>query len=346
MIEKSKFKDLIVYVLVFSLFILAAILIYPLGRAIIYGILLGYIFYPIYKFVLKRLKYENVSAFLVCLLVVTIFLGIMALLLTSILKQGVSFYLSLQDLDFSGILESVLPTSIYDSVSSTGLVGSLSTSISNLLVNYFGKLNEWIIDLPSLALKLFVVFFVFFFSLKDGEKALDYLRSLSPLKKETHDKFFTQFKEITNSVLVGQIVIGIVQGIVAGIGYFIFDVQNALFLTMVSTIFGVIPIIGPWLVWIPVDLYLFTTGNTGSAIGILIYGTIIISGIDNLLRPVIVSRQTKINSGIILIGMIGGLFVFGLLGLIIGPLILSYILLVMELYRKKDLRESNIIFVK
>ena len=109
---------------------------------------------------------------------------------------------------------------------------------------------------------------------------------------------------------------------------------NALLLSLLAVVAGVFPIIGTGLVWIPLLIYLFIAGNTLSAVGVLLFGTLS-SSLDNLVRPLIVSKMTKLNSSIVLIGMIGGLLMFGVLGIILGPLILSYLLILLEFYRKK-----------
>lgn len=346
MLDKNHFKDLITYVLIICLFILAIIVIYPVIKSIIYGVLLGYIFFPIYRWALKRLKNETFTAIVVCLGASISIIVILTLIITSFFQQVVEFYLTLQGIDLTALLSQLLPKSVSSTEIYSGLVASISTSVSTLISGYFAEITKLILNLPSVLLQIFVVVFIFFFALKDGERAISYMKTLSPMKKETEEKFFKQFKDITNSVLVGQVVIGILQGIIAGIGYFIFGVPNALLMTIITTLVGVIPVIGPWLVWVPIDIYLFAIGRSGAGIGLLIYGAVLINWIDALLRPVIVSRKTKINSGIVLIGMIGGLFVFGIIGLIIGPLILSYVLLVMELYRKKDFKDKSIIFLK
>ena len=141
------------------------------------------------------------------------------------------------------------------------------------------------------------------------------------------------------SVIFGQIIIGIFQGIFTGIGLFIFKAPSPLILSIVAIFVGIIPLIGPWLVWFPVAIYLLLlSGNTFGGIGLMIYGLIIISWIDTIVRPLIVSKTAKVSSPIVLIGMVGGLFVFGILGLIIGPLILSYISLILEMYKDKKLK--------
>jgi predicted PurR-regulated permease PerM len=114
-------------------------------------------------------------------------------------------------------------------------------------------------------------------------------------------------------------------------------------LTFLSIVAGVLPLIGSWIVWVPTVIVLLISGNTSQAVGLTIYGVLIVAWIDNILRPIIVSRRTSINPAIVLIGMIGGLFAFGFLGLILGPLILSYVILVTELYRQK---QSESILIK
>ncbi len=344
MVDKEIFKNAITAALIIGLFILAIMIIRPVAMSILFGILLAYIFYPIYKWTVSKIKNENLSALLICLGLIALIIFVATLIFGSLLNQAVDLYFSIQGANLENVINQILPNFLSSELSAN-LAGSLNSFISNMLANSLSKFTSFILNLPIIVLQLFVVIFVFFFSLRDGKKGIEYMKSLSHLGKETQGKFFKQFKDITNSVLLGQVVIGIAQGIVAGIGYFIFGVPNALILTILTMFVGIIPLIGPWLVWLPVDIYLFMVGRTGAGMGLLIYGLIIISWIDVFIRPVIVSRKTEINSAIVIIGMLGGLFVFGILGLIIGPLILAYVLLVIELYRTKTLGQ-DIIFKK
>jgi predicted PurR-regulated permease PerM len=343
MFDKTNFKQLITGVLILGLFFLAAMIIKPIIISIISGILLAYILYPLYNWLLRKLKNENLSALIICLGLLIIIFGMISLILTSLLNQAVNIYSALQNIDLANVLERALPKFLTTEISST-IGGSLNTFISKLFSNLLDATGEFILNIPIFLLQLFVAIFIFFFALKDGKKAIEYIKSLNLLEKETQEKLFKQFKDITYSVLMGQIVVGIIQGLIAGIGYFIFGVPNALILTLLTMIIGVIPLIGPWLVWIPVVIYLFATGHSGAGLGLLIYGLVIISWLDAFIRPLIVSKKTRINSAIVIIGMVGGLFVFGILGLIIGPLVLAYVLLIIELYRKRTPTDKNIIF--
>ena len=196
--------------------------------------------------------------------------------------------------------------------------------------------SQIILNFPTLFLQFLVVFFTFFFVLKDKDKLISYVQSLSPFSKDVEKKLFKSSRGITSSVIYGQIIIGIVQGLIAGLGFFIFGVPNALLLTLFATIAGIFPIIGPFIIWAPVVIYLFIAGNTFSAIGLILFG-LISSTIDNFLRPILVSKRTTMHPALLLIGMIGGLLLFGIVGFILGPLIIAYLFIILEIYRNKEI---------
>ena len=211
------------------------------------------------------------------------------------------------------------------------ILQSFVTGIANSGVNAFSRL---ILESPVLFLQSLVVFFTFFFILRDKEEFISYLKSLLPFSEEVQKKLFKQTKEITFSVLYGQVIIGLLQGVLVGIGFFLFGVPNALLMTLLAAIAGIFPVIGTTIIWLPVSAYLLMSGNTFSAVGVGIFG-IFSSVLDNLLKPMIVSRRTQMHSSLILFGMIGGLFLFGIMGFILGPLVLAYLLILIEVYRNK-----------
>jgi predicted PurR-regulated permease PerM len=173
--------------------------------------------------------------------------------------------------------------------------------------------------------------------LKEEETLREFVSGLSPLNK-THEKtLIKQFSDITKTLIYGQFVIGLVQGIFAGIGFFVFKVPNALVLTVAAIVFSLIPVIGPSPVYIPVAIIMLLSGNPVIAIIFLIYNILVVSTVDNILRINLISRKTKMSQVIVLIGMIGGLFIFGVLGLILGPLILAYFITFLEAYKNRTL---------
>src|SRR3989344_1391834 len=251
-----------------------------------------------------------------------------------ILNQSFSLFQATQQIDFVSPLQSVFP-SLFASEQFSSEVGSVLSSFSSKVANSLvNSIAQIILDFPRIALQLMVVFFTFFFALRDKELLIDYVKSILPFSKEVEKKLFEKSKIITSAVLYGQVVVGIIQGIAIGIGFFIFGVPNALLLTFLASLAGIFPIIGTVIVWLPVAIYLFIAGNMVSAWGVVIFG-LLSSNIDNFLRPIIVSKRAKVNTGILLVSTIGGIFFFGILGFILGPLIISYLLVLLEVYRGK-----------
>ncbi len=322
---------ILILLLVLSFFLLKPILV-----SIIIGIILAFVFNPVYRMILRYTKSRNISASLVIILIVLL-IGIPIWFLTPIfVEQSVKIYVAVQQMDMVEILKSLFPSFFASDSFSTQVGTILESFISRTANSLVNSLGDLILNFPTLFLHLTVILFTFFFVLRDQDELILYVKSLMPFSKDVQNKFFKYSEGITSSMIYGQIVIGILQGIIAGLGFFLFGVPNALFLTLLAILSGVLPIIGTALIWLPVSVFLIIGGNTFQAFGVLIFG-IISSTVDNFLRPAIVSRKTSIHSSIILIGMIGGLFMFNIIGLILGPLILSYLLIILELYRNKKI---------
>ncbi len=340
--EEKEFKKILLMVLAIALLIATAFIIRPIFVSIIFGLILGYIFYPLYKKVYKITKSENISAIIIVVGILLIILLPIAFLIPVVTRQIVEVYRVIQTLDVVSVLKNVFPNA-FDSVSPYADIAAITHSItSNAVRAIMSVFEQLIFNLPGILLNFIIVLFTFFFVIKDYPSLKEYLIAISPLSEESRNRFYKKFEQITNSILYGQVITGIIQGLVAGIGYFIFGVSNALLLTLLTMVTAMIPIIGAWVVWVPIDIYLFASNQTNAGIGLLIYGILIISWIDNLIRPLIISRISKMNSAIALIGMVGGLFVFGFIGIVLGPLILAYFLLLAEMY--KETKFKSILF--
>jgi len=320
---------LIVFVLV-----LAGVILKPIILSIFTGMIIAYVLKPVNKRILKFVKEKNTASLITCFLLLLLVVVPIWFLMPFITRQIFNAYLFLQKADFGTAFKQFFP---FSAEISTDFYALINTFINKLANSLLSKSTSLILNFQSILLHGIVIFFVLFFTLRDWDSLYNYLKTLSPLSAKTEELFFHKFEEVTHSILFGQIIVGIFQGLIAGIGYLIFGVSNALSLTLLSIFFGIIPMVGPAIVWIPVSLFLFVHGETTQAIGLFVYGLLVVSTIDNILRSWIVSKQIKINAGIVLIGMIGGLYVFGILGLLLGPLILAYSLIILDLYRNKQI---------
>jgi predicted PurR-regulated permease PerM len=344
-IDEKFFNKVASLVVLGALFILAFLILRPILISSLFALILAFIFYPVHSKLYKLIRSKNLSAFIICVVLLAIIIVPLVLSVPFLAKQVLSIYSFVQGETFAGPIHDFLSGFFSSEEIADNIVIYLNYAVSYASNYMKDAFKGFIFNSPSISLHVVLILFVFFFGLRDGDKLVAYIQSLSPLTEESEKKVFGQFKDITYSVVYGQIVIGIIQGLLTGIALFIFKIPNPIVLTLIATFLGILPIIGPSLVWVPVDIYLLLKGDMTGAILLFFYGFLIISGIDNVLRPLIVGKKTKINSGVILVSMIGGLFVFGLLGLIIGPLVIAYLLLILETYRKTKDKKYKEIFI-
>jgi predicted PurR-regulated permease PerM len=334
--EDHYFKNIVNTLILVSLLVLSFFIIRPIGVSILWGIILAFLFMPAYNFIYKRTKWANFSAGLLCIILILLIILPIWFFTPIMLKQSLELYASVQNLDLVTPMREVFP-SLFASADFSAKAGSMLQDFAKKMVNSLvDSVASVIFNFPSIMLNLVIVFFVFYFVLRDKEKLVAYIKSLLPFSKEVENKFFEYTSNITYSVLYGQFLVGILQGCIIGVGFFVFNVPHALILTLGSMIAAIFPVVGTTtIIWIPVVIYLMLHGASTVAIVSMVIIGIISTNIDAILRPMIVSRRVDISSAIIIIGMVGGVLFFGIIGFIVGPLVLSYLLIALEVYRTK-----------
>jgi len=334
-ITEKDVKRMSLIVLIAALAVLVYLIIKPVLISIIGGLILAYVFFPVYKWIVKRVKYPTLGAALVSIIVLAIIFVPLWFLLPTMSQQVFDFFQKTQDLDINTLIRSVFPSASEQFIAQ--MDATLNNALSKITSLLLNATVDLLIDFAIISLHLLIVAFIFFYALRDEAKLREFTSGLSPLNKTQQNNLIQQFKDMTGSIIYGQIIAGLIQGVFAGVALYAFGVPNAFFLTMLSLAFSVIPIIGPSLVYIPVTIFLLLTGNPILAIGYLLFNVLIVSSVDTIVRSHIVSRKTKVSQAIVLIGMLGGLFIFGILGLILGPLILAYFITFLNAYRRKEL---------
>jgi predicted PurR-regulated permease PerM len=196
----------------------------------------------------------------------------------------------------------------------TTIVPSLLNSSANILSNFA------------------VMFFLLYFLLKSGREVEKFLDGFIPLKEENVDMLGKETKNMIKANAIGIPVLAILQGIIASIGYWIFGVKDPIMWGFVTGIFSLVPIVGTAIVWIPLCLYLYATAQTGNAIGLLIYAVVLITNIDYVARLTILKKFMDIHPIITIFGVIIGVGLFGFWGVIFGPLLISYFIILVKIY--------------
>jgi predicted PurR-regulated permease PerM len=213
----------------------------------------------------------------------------------------------------------------------------LAPAVSNLLA----QVSAWVqfliqrlaTGVGSFAIELFIFFMFLFFMLRDGRAFLSLLRSLSPLSPEQETRVIEHLAATTKGALLGILVVPIAQGALATIGYWLFGVPNALLWGCITIIACLIPLLGAPVVWIPITIFVFFTEPAWRGIALFLYGTFVISGIDNVLKPMLLSGTARVHPLPGFLCVVGGTLAFGPAGLLVGPVVLSLAISALYIYR-------------
>ena len=306
------------------------------------GALLAYAFYPLYNFVLKKTGKSTLSSFLVCFLVLLIVIIPAGLLIKVLIQESYVIYLLVKQKLAVGLFNNCttdLCKAISD-FSQNEWFSSQLKEITRLTTNsVIGKGSAFLVNLPRLAVNLFVVFFTLFYFLKDGENLLKRLHNYLQLQQKNYIHLLERLKEIVHGIVYGFLLIALIQGIFGALGFFIFGIPSPLFWGVIMAFFALIPAIGTGIIWVPASLILILDGvfqdSTSlilKGVGLLIYSFIFVGSVDNLLRPKIIGDKAKVHVAIIMLGIFGGILLIGPLGVIVGPLVLSLTIEVMKVY--------------
>lgn len=192
-------------------------------------------------------------------------------------------------------------------------------------------------SIGSLAVNLFVMIFVLYFMLVGGTQMENYIHDIMPFSQKNADEVTHKINRIIRANAIGIPLLAIIQGTVALIGYFIFGAPNALLMGFLTCFATIIPLVGTTLVWVPIAAYLALTGDWTHAIGLALYGGLIIAQCDNLIRFVLQKKMANTHPLITIFGVIIGLRLFGFMGIIFGPLLLALFLLFVDMFKKEYL---------
>jgi predicted PurR-regulated permease PerM len=208
-------------------------------------------------------------------------------------------------------------------------VGTAAKSAGAFLVTVLSRMTA---TTAAFILNLFVMLYAMFFFFKDGKKILERIFYYLPLSDEDETGMLARFSSITRATIKGTVVIGIIQGTLAGIAFWMAGIQGAAFWGTIMTILSIVPGIGAALVWVPAVIILFISGQYVAAALLLAWCAAVVGTIDNFLRPALVGRDAKMPDLLILVGTLGGLFLFGPIGFIVGPIVCGLFLTVWDIY--------------
>lgn len=205
----------------------------------------------------------------------------------------------------------------------------------------FANLDAVFTSIAKIAFGLFIMLLALFYLLRDGRELKRQVIALSPLGDADDERILRRMQQAVYAIFAGSIAVGIIQGTLTGIGFWIFGVPSPAFWGFIAAIAALIPGIGTSLVIVPGILYLILTGSGGPAVGLTVWGLLAVGLIDNLLAPIFINRGIKIHPFMVLLSVLGGLAFFGPIGFVLGPIVLALLFALLDIYRNRNRAVSS-----
>lgn len=321
----------------------------PFLSALILAAVLVIVTFPVYRRVRERLRGRQTASAFVMLLLITIVIALPLFLLTMLLvQQANSLIEHLQSGQAQELLHRIdIPSRLMWVKRFVPAFDPQSVSPERLVLPIVREIPGWVArngaTVVGSVAGVFVAFaFVLlaaFFFYVDGEAIVAELKVLSPLPKQYDDEFTTRFRDVVDATFLGQVVTSLAQGIVTGIGLLIAGVPGSLFWGAVTAVASLLPFVGAAIVWIPAVVYLYIDAGMGhrgyfGAIFLTIWCLVVVSLIDNVVRPWVMKDKAELPAIPLLFSVIGAMHAFGFVGLVIGPLVLSMFLTIINIYKR------------
>lgn len=310
-----------------------ALIVEPFFGAIVWAVVVAVLFRPVYDRLLGLLPGRTNLATVITLVLILLLVIVPAILLGfAMVQEATGIYQRIQsgEIDFNAVFEGFeksLPHWMQVQLFAYGygdiasIRAEVEQYVSGILEFLLGQLLSVGQGAFQFLLGLGVMLYLTFFLLRDGPALIDRIGDMIPLKESKRHILMERFLAVIRATIKGSLVIAVIQGTLGGLVFWALDIRGALLWGVVMGVSSLIPAIGTGFVWVPVALYLFVTGDVTEGIILSLCGVFVISMVDNVVRPILVGRDTRMPDYVVLITTLGGLQLFGINGIIIGPLV-------------------------
>ena len=338
------YKVFLIILLLFSLY-LGFSLVEPFLHTLIFSTVLAVLFTPVFNWALGLCKGRRAtaSALTVAIIVFALLLP-MTFLFMALISQGVGSlvtlnawiaqgtyktFLSLEMIDkYAAMIHDQLPFLRIDEVQIQAGILQYSREFAQNMLAFGTSLAR---DGAKLVLHFLLMVFILFYFMRDGTKMVAYIKHLSPLRPKQEDYIIDSLKRVARGVLMGCLLVAVLQGFAGGIGLAVVGIP-AFFWGGMMALSSLIPVVGTGLVWVPSVVYLFLAGQWKMAVFLALWCGIFVVGIDTILRPIFMREAARVSTFYIFIAILGGIYSFGMLGIFYGPLILSFVMVMLQIY--------------
>ncbi len=312
----------------------------PFLGVIAWATVLVIVFYPVHKRLVQRIRRPSLAALVSCVLVILIILVPIALITLAVFQELANAVQSMQAavnyiLDpnsrFTGPILNFLGRFV--DVSQLYSEEFLADRLKGVSGQLAGRTLGFLGGVLGVIVQMFFVIFTMYYFFKDGENIFRNVRDSLPLEREQAESIMARTREVIDASVYGVLSIAIIQGALGGLAFWILGLPSALIWGVAMTFLSMVPMLGAFLVWVPAAIYLALTGHYVKAVLLALWGTLVIGMIDNFLRPTLVGSRTRLHELLIFFSVLGGLNVFGVLGVVLGPVVLAITLALIDVYR-------------
>lgn len=316
----------------------------PYSGAIFWGVVLAILFAPLYRRLLRETKHKaTVAALLALLLIIVIVILPLSLITASLVKQALAVYamISSGQIDFGAYFVRIVQSlpqwmiSLLERFELTDLASlqvklsegaaQVSQTVARQALNIGSKTFDFLVG-------LFVMLYLLFFLLRDGQSLATRVKHAFPLSSKYKQRLFNNFTTVIRATVKGNVLVAVAQGALGGLIFWFLGVEGPLLWAVVMAFLSLLPAVGAAIVWAPVAIYFLVTGAIWQGVVLIAFGVIVIGLVDNVLRPVLVGKDTKMPDYLVLLSTIGGMALFGLNGFVIGPVVAALFLACWDLF--------------
>jgi predicted PurR-regulated permease PerM len=326
---------------------------YPFYGAVLWAVVVAVLFAPVYRRLLQSMQGRpSLAAALTVLIIIAMVILPLTMIAASLAQEASSLFAKIQsgEYDFGSYLQR-----IFDALPAwaTGLLERLNVADFSTLREKLasGLMKGGQVLAPQalsigmntfdFVIRLGIMLYLLFFLLRDGRALAERIREAIPLRGEQKAALFTRFADVVRATVKGGILVAMAQGTLGGIAFWFLGIHAALLWAVLMAFLSLIPAIGSALVWAPVAIYFLATGAIWQGVGLIVYGVLVIGLVDNLLRPYLVGKGSKLPDYIVLISTLSGIEAFGLNGFVIGPLIAAMFMVSWEIFSASRRASEN-----
>lgn len=328
-----------------SLYLLGKLL-WPFLAVLIIGSVVTWVFYPVYRFIGKKSR-PAIASLATCVIIFFVLFIPMLYFFGLVTNEAREFVIYIKDANLANQAVVLLEKTKFLEKLNTFLVkfnitltyGELVKPISDFSkfagLNLLNLINTIGGQLINFFVNFFLMLVITFYLLMDGKRLIWFIVDLSPLPNDEDQIIVTKFKEMSGAILIGNGLSGLVQGIAGGLIFGFFGLPSPVIWGVIMGFLAFLPIVGIGIIFFPTMVIMFIKGHVGSAIILAILYVLITAGVEYLLKPVLVGKQVKMHTLVVFLSIIGGLYMSGILGIIYGPLIVTFFLTLTDMYNSK-----------